>query len=79
MVRKRLRALTLVDAGIGDGMSDGPASLVVVTGTASQGREKHDRPETATEELPFSLRLPRNVFSGGSLCPPLGACVGKHL
>jgi hypothetical protein len=62
----------------GDDMNDGPAALVVVTGTASRGREKHDRPETATEELLFSLRFPRSVFSGGSLCPPLGACVGKH-
>lgn len=53
-------------------MSDGPASLVMVTATASQGREKHDTPETASHQPPFSLGLPRNVFLEGAFVFHLG-------
>lgn len=45
-----------------NGMSDGPASLPVVTDTASQGREDHVGLRQPQKSHPFPLGLPRNVF-----------------
>lgn len=61
-----------------NGMSDGPASLPVVTDTASQGREDHVGLRQPQKSHPFPLGLPRNVFLEQAFVLPL-ACVGKHL
>lgn len=48
-----------------NGVSDGLASLVLGPGTASQGREKHERPETSQRATQWTAALTKPYGQAG--------------